>query len=102
MPVMANSSTWIDFSLEQIVKQSRRGEIIVHENFIAQSLNSSNNLQHHSVRCSYLSYGMLPLLAYIHAHIISVAQRVAKFVNFDAKSFMFLWNILLKDYSSFV
>jgi len=41
---------------------------------------------------------MLLLLAYV----ISVAQRVAKFVNFDAKSFMFLWNILLKDYSSFV
>ena len=34
--------------------------------------------------------------------LISVAQRVAKFVNFDAKSFMFLWNILPKDYSSFV
>jgi len=41
---------------------------------------------------------MLLLLAYI----MSAAQRVAKFVNFDAKSFTFLWNILLKDYSSFV
>jgi hypothetical protein len=37
----------------------------------------------------------------IHAHIISVAQKVARFVNSDAKSFMFLWNILLKDHSSF-
>jgi hypothetical protein len=41
---------------------------------------------------------MLLLLVYI----MSVAQRVAKFVNFDAKSFMFHWNILLKDYSSFL
>jgi hypothetical protein len=41
---------------------------------------------------------MLLLLAYI----IRVAQSVAKCVNLDAKSFMFLWNILLKDFSSFV
>jgi hypothetical protein len=41
---------------------------------------------------------MLLLLAYI----MSVGQRVAKFLNFDAKSFMFLWNILLKDFSPFV
>jgi hypothetical protein len=61
MPVMANYSTRIDFSLEQIIKQSRRGEIIVHENFLAQSLNSSNNLQRRSVRCCYLSCGMLHL-----------------------------------------
>ena len=99
-PVLANCSTRIDFSLEQIIKQIRQGEIIVHENFVAQSLNSSNKLQHRSVRCCDLSCGMLPLFAYIHAHIVGVAQRVAKFVNFDTKSFMFLWNILLKDYSS--
>ena len=37
-----------------------------------------------------------------HTHIVSVAQRVAEFVNFDAISFMFLWNILPKNYSSFV
>ena len=39
---MANCSTRIDFSLKQIIKQSRWGEIIVHENFVAQPLNSSN------------------------------------------------------------
>jgi len=38
----------------------------------------------------------------IHAHIISVAQKVGKFVNSDARYFMFLWNILPKDHSSFV
>jgi len=44
MSVMVNCSIRIDFSLEQIVKQSRRGEITAHENFVApQSLNSSNN-----------------------------------------------------------
>ena len=62
-PVMANCSTCIDVLLEHIIKQSRLGEIIVHENFVAQSLSSSNNLQHISVRCCFLSCGMLPLLA---------------------------------------
>jgi hypothetical protein len=59
-------------------------------------------LQHRSICCCYLSCGILPLLAQIHTHVISVAQRVPKFVNFDTKSFMFLWNLLLKDYSLFV
>ena len=81
---------------------NRSGEIIVHKNFVAQSINSLSNLQHRSVCCCCLSCGMLPLLAWIHAHIISVAQRVVKFVNFDTKSSMFLWNVLLKGYSSFV
>jgi len=60
---MANCATRIDFLSEQTIKQSRRGEIVVHENFVAQSLNSSNNLQHRSVCCCYLSRGILPLLA---------------------------------------
>jgi len=55
---MANCSTRLDFWFEQIIKQSRWGEIIVHENFVVQSLNSSNNLQHCFVRCCYLSCGM--------------------------------------------
>jgi hypothetical protein len=56
MPVMVKCSTCIDFSLEQIIKQSRQGELTVHENSAAQSLNSSNNLQHHSVRCCDASH----------------------------------------------
>ena len=61
--VRVNCSTRIDFSLEQIIKQSRRSEIIAHESFVAQSLNSSNKLQHRSVRCCYLRCGMSSLFA---------------------------------------
>ena len=97
---MVNCSTCIAFSLEQIFKHSRRGEIFVHENSVAQSLASLNNLQQ-PFHALLLSCGMLPLLAQIHTHIISVAHRVTKFANFDTKSFMYLWNIVPKDYSSF-
>jgi len=100
--VMANCSTCIDFTLEQIVKQSRRSEVIIHKNLVSQSLNSSNYLQHSSVCRCYFSCCMLLLLAQINTNVISVSQRVTKFVNFDAKSFTFLWNILLKNHPSFI
>ena len=100
--VMANCSTCIDFMMEQIFKQSRRSEIIIHKNLVSQSLNSSNYLQHSSTCRCYFSRCMLPLLAQINTHVISVSQRVTKFVNFDAKSFTFLWNILPKHYPSFI
>ena len=101
MSVMANCSIRIDFLLEQIIKQSRWGEIIVHDKFVAQSLNSSNNLQHCSVHCCYLSCGMLPLLAQIHAHIISVAQS-HKVCRFWFQIFYVSLEYVAKDYSSFV
>jgi len=102
MSVVANCSTCIDFTLEQIVQQSRLSEIIIHKNLVSQSLNSSNYLQHSSVCHCYFSCCMVPLLAQINTHVISVSQRVAKFVNFDAKSFTFLWNILPKNHPSLI
>jgi hypothetical protein len=42
------------------------------------------------VCCCYLGCDILALCAQTHNHATSVAQRVAKFVNFDAKPFMFI------------
>jgi hypothetical protein len=38
----------------------------------------------------------------VYTHVINVAHRVTQPVNFDARSFVFLWNIVPKNHSSFV
>ena len=63
MPLMANLFTRVDFTLEQIIQQSRRGEVIVHKNFVAQFVISSYYTQHGPVCCRSLGCHMLALFA---------------------------------------
>jgi len=61
MPLMANRFARVDFTLEQIIQQSRRGEVMVQNNFVAQSVICSYYSQHSPVCCCYLGCGMLAL-----------------------------------------
>ena len=47
--------------------------------------------------CSHFISGGLRVFTQIHPHSTRVPYFITQFVNFDAETFYFLWNILPKD-----
>jgi hypothetical protein len=82
--------------LQQVITESKWGEIFIHCNFVAQSFHCWNSFEYSSTCHCYLGCGILLLLDYIYTHVLSATQRVAEVKTLNAKMFVFLWVMLPK------
>jgi len=98
---MINCVTHIDLTLGHHRREQVRW-INIHENFVVQSLGSSYYLKYSSMCQCHLGCGKLLLFIWMYTFVINVAQKATELQNLDAKSFVFLWNLLLKNHSSFI
>jgi len=80
----------------QVIKKSWGWKEIVHKCFVSYAFNSASQMSNGCVCCSHV-IGGVRVFTQVYSHVLCILWFIMEFVNFDAKKFSFLWNVLPED-----